>query len=297
MFNDIIIFIQVVETGSFTKAALKLNTTQATVSRRIKELETTLGGALVIRDTRTLDITPLGMDLYHKLKDSELHIKNVIDEIKNQSSGVSGRLRVMLPNVMAYNTISPHIPKFLRDNKGVTLEIFYSSGAIDLMKEPFDIAITPFLPKQQTLLIKKLASINLKLYCAPSYAKKYGIPKTIDELKDHMLIGATLQDYTTVDTVSLVNTITHQETKLSWHSRVFINSAIHGIAMAKSGEIIGSGWEVLVKDDLEAKTLVPVLPDYSLAEVSFYQIKRPNVKSALIDLFSDFIADCFKFTS
>ena len=293
MFNDILIFIQLVEMGSFTKAAQKLNTTQATVSRRMQELERELGLALVTRNTRGLEITPVGMDLYIKLKDSEQHMKNVIDEIKNSNDSAVGRIRVSLASVVAFKLISPYIPKFLRDNPGITLETYYQSHPVDLVKEPFDIAITSELPKQLTTLTKKLATFKLKLFCTPSYAEKYGIPTTVEELKKHQLPGALYGDFTTSKVVNIENEKTGKQYSIEWESRIFLNSGLHSLSMALSGEIICGTWETLIQDELDKGILVPILPDYILSNVSFYQIRRPNVKSKVIDIFCDFIQECF----
>ncbi len=293
MINDILIFLHVVETGSFTKAALKLGTTQATVSRRVQELEKDLGMSLINRSTRALEITNIGTELYNKLRDSEQYIKNVINELKDKNGNTSGKLRVSLGNLVALKIITPYLPQFIRDNPGVTLEVYYQNNEADLIRDHFDLAVTFVLPKQQTTLVKKLCTYKTKLYCAPSYIKKYGEPKTVEELTKHLIPGA-LNINSTISNIEYIrNNLTGEEFTMHDTTRLFANSALHLIEMAVRGEIICWAWNTLVEDELKRHELVPIMPEYSFREVSFYQIRLANIKNPLLDLFSAFIQECF----
>ena len=293
MINDILTFLQVVETGSFTKAATKLNTTQATISRRVQELEKELGLSLVNRNTRALEITRIGHELYSKLRNSELYIQNVINELKSQNGLNSGKLRVSLGNLIALKIITPYLPEFMRDNPGITLEVFYQNNDVDLIKDHFDLAITYILPTQQTTLVKKLHTYKTKLYCAPSYIRKYGEPKTIEDLSQHMFPGA-LNNKSKISTIEHVkHIVTGEELTIHGNARLFTNSSLHLIKMAVCGEIICWAWDFAVADELSRNELVPILPDYNFMDISFYQIRLANVKNPLLDLFCNFIQECF----
>ena len=153
---DLITFIQLVETLSFTKTAAKQNSTQATVSRRIKELEIRLNLSLVRRSTRSIYITDTGQRLYQSLKKQQYELDGLISSLHNEMDNTEGTIKVALPVAIGDKLISPYIGDFLNQNPGINLQVFYQNNPVNLVNDTFDLAIVANLPKQQTTLIKLL---------------------------------------------------------------------------------------------------------------------------------------------
>lgn len=286
-------FIQLVETLSFTKTAALQNTTQATISRRIKELEKSLCLHLVKRDTRNLTITDAGYKLYNGIKKQEDEFNELINELQNDNKQIRGTIKVSLPHAVAYEYISPHIGNFLRENPKINLQVIYQNYDINLVNERIDLAVIANLPKQQTTIIKLLGKFTLQLYCSPKYIERYGEPKSLDELENHIATGWITHDFTMHKNIRAINLKTNEECIIENRKRLMIDSALHSKQIAINGEVIIGSWDCVVKDELIKGNLVKILPDFSFGEIPYYLIRLPNSNSARIDSFIKFLADCF----
>jgi len=293
MFNDIFIFIAIVETGSMIGAAKKLGMSQATVSRRLQSLEDDLGFKLIMRSTRNFELTDIGKILYDGVKDQQEHLNSFIANLSARSKDTAGRLRISLPTVFSYDVISPYIPEFLQNHPEVTLEICYQNRNIDVFKERLDLAIVNYRPSQQTLKMRHLFTTNLHLYCTSKYVAKYGMPKTLDELKKHLHVGILDNELESTDKIELLNMKTGKIIVEGTYSRIFHNNSLHSRPMIMSNEIIGGGWDILFKEELAQGKIEKVLPNYSFGELSFYLIRLHEHNTELIRAFIDFLDECF----
>ena len=140
MMDDFRVFITLVECGNFTKAALKLNVKQSTVTRKIQNLEEEIGFPLIIRSTRHIEITPEGQVLYSKVSNTLNQVSELIKELKFKNSDeLSGDLVISLPYVIGNNFINPFLGDYLRSNPKVSLQIIYRNTFVDLIKDYYDL--------------------------------------------------------------------------------------------------------------------------------------------------------------
>jgi len=294
MFNDISIFMAIVEAGSFSQAAKNLKISQATVSRRLQILEQELRITLVIRNTRNFEISTAGQRLYQSIKDQQLNLHKIIDNLRDEQQQVTGRIRVSLPTVLAYTIISPYLAEFMRQNPGIELEVCYQNIELDLIRDNFDLAIVNYRPKQQTVLIRKIYSVVTSLYCTPSYIKRYGRPVSLAGLNiDHLCVGNINFDLTTdrdIYTVHKSGTVVLYPN----HGKLFTNNALHNKQIALSGHAIAGGWDDLFAAELKSGQLCRVLPDYSFGEITFYLIRLKNHEKSAITTFIKFLDDCIE---
>lgn len=294
MFNDISIFMAIVEAGSFSQAAKNLKISQATVSRRLQILEQELRITLVIRNTRNFEISTAGQRLYQSIKDQQLNLHKIIDNLRDELQQVTGRIRVSLPTVLAYTIISPYLAEFMRQNPGIELEVCYQNIELDLIRDNFDLAIVNYRPKQQTVLIRKIYSVVTSLYCTPSYIKRYGRPVSLAGLNiDHLCVGNINFDLTTdrdIYTVHKSGTVVLYPN----HGKLFTNNALHNKQIALSGHAIAGGWDDLVATELKSGELCKVFPEYSFGEISFYLIRLRNHEKSAITTFIQFLDECIE---
>ena len=294
LINELTTFIQLVESLSFTKTAVKQNTTQATISRRIQELERNLGLQLVKRDTRNITITEAGHKLYAGVKKQENELDNLIHQLHHESRQIEGTIKVSLAHAMGYKLISRHIGEFLRTNPGINLHIFYQNHSFNLVNEQFDLAVVSQIPKQQTTIVKLLCKFNLHLYCTPGYIQKYGQLQCLTDLQHHKCTGWIQNDFTLLKQFRAKNIFTNEETIIdNINSRLMINSAIHAQELARDGELIVGAWDYIVQEDLNSGTLIKLLPEYTFGELPYYLIRLPNSKNAINNLFAQFIENLF----
>lgn len=193
--NDLLIFAQVADTGSFSRAAERLDLPKSTVSRRISALEDRLGERLMLRTTRRLTLTELGEHLLD-------HARQIADEVdavralaEHRQARPSGRLRVSLPSDFANLLLTEMLADFIAHYPEVTLELDLSPRRVDLLGEGFDLAVrTGELPDDSLLAARRLAVFPIGLYAAPGYLQRQGRPLTPDDLSRHRLLALLSRD-------------------------------------------------------------------------------------------------------
>jgi len=184
--NDLLLFARIVESGSFTRAAERVNLPKSTVSRRLAQLETTLGERLLQRTTRKLVVTEFGASLYE-------HARRLADEVdaagalaQHRQGEPSGKLRISAPGDFANSGLNEVIARFLERYPAVKLELDLTPRRVDLVAENFDIAIRMGdLGDDATLSARPITLEQPGLYAAPSYLARHGIPEHPDDLVDH----------------------------------------------------------------------------------------------------------------
>lgn len=294
-YDDLFLFAKVVEVRSFVHTSKLLNTTHTTVSRRIKALEEQLGVTLIKFDTRNFEVTEIGQQVYDLIKNEAYSLDERINEIVKHQKEPTGLIKVQLPVVMFKNLITPEVPKFLRKYKKIRLAICYQNGEIDLVKDGFDLAIINHIPKQQSVKIKNVFNSSLKLYCTRAYADKYGVPKSIEELSNHLITGFMMADKTIPNNCVLTNIKTQQETIVSMPNRIVLNNADHVTQLLLSNEVICGIYNAgNTFSECKDTEIVPVLPDYAMLNMNFYMIRHPQTNDHKVQLFSDFLENCLK---
>lgn len=192
--NDLILFAQVMETGSFSRAAERTGLPKSTLSRRITTLETKLGERLLTRSTRRLAITEFGERILE-------HARRLLEETEAASAmalhrqGVPrGVLRVSMPPDFVELDLTPFLLQFAASYPEVRLELDLSPRRVDLLAERFDLAVrvASRLPDDTTLVARKLCELENGLYASPAYLARYGVPEKPQNLLEHVglrLIG------------------------------------------------------------------------------------------------------------
>ena len=187
--NDLLLFARIVEAGSFSMAAQRLDLPKSTVSRRIALLEGRLGERLLQRTTRRLMLTEFGASLLE-------HARRVADEVEaagamaqHRQAEPSGKLRVSMPHDFANFGMSPLLARFMERYPAVSLELDLSPRRVDLVAENFDVAIRMGeLPVDSTLNARRVVINKLSLFASPGYLALRGIPEHPDDLAKHDLL-------------------------------------------------------------------------------------------------------------
>ncbi|MCE0464087.1 LysR family transcriptional regulator [Pseudomonas uvaldensis] len=184
-FEEMRIFAQVMESGSFTAAADKLGLSKQFVSRKLMELEQRLGVRLLNRSTRRLDVTPLGQRYYEAALRLLSEIEQVEQGISGQTSEPRGTLRVSAPLSFAVAHLGSLLPLFLQRYRDVSVEVDLSDRSVDLLGEGYDLALRIGVLEDSTLIARRIASIE-RIFCAsPAYLAKHGHPTRPEDLGGH----------------------------------------------------------------------------------------------------------------
>ena len=260
--NDLLLFARIVEAGSFSLAAQRLDLPKSTVSRRISLLEASLGERLLQRTTRRLMLTEFGTSLLE-------HARKVADEVEaagalaqHRQAAPSGKLRISVPHDFANVGMTELIARFAERYPAVSLELDLSPRRVDLVAENFDIAIRMGdLPEDSTLAARRVALERMGLYAAPSYIARRGLPEHPDDLLQHDLLCILSRSGGPAPWVL-------QRGKVEWkrelRARLTANSPELLARIASSGMGIAASSDLFVASYLQKGELVRVLPEWEM---------------------------------
>lgn len=186
--EEIVAFLRVAETGSFTAAGERLGLPKSTVSRRVARLEAKLGVQLVHRTTRSLALTEAG-NLFHEQASRALAaLEEAAHVARAGRESPRGHLRLTAPYDVGAGSLAPLVAAFTRQHPEVTVEVILTDSTLDLVAEGIDLALrgAAVLP-DSSLVGRKLASLEFWLVASPAYLKQRGTPRSPAELRNHDL--------------------------------------------------------------------------------------------------------------
>lgn len=182
------LFIRVVETGSFSKAAQEFGITQPTATKAVAATEQRLGARLLHRSTRGVTPTEVGALYYDKCK----LIAREIDEADNLAtllqSRVGGTLRVSTSVAFGRRAMVPLVLRYMREHPDVAVDLSFDDRYVNLVEQGIDIAIRMGRLADSTLGARYLGSNPWLMVAAPAYLKQHGTPRRTADLKRHACV-------------------------------------------------------------------------------------------------------------
>jgi DNA-binding transcriptional LysR family regulator len=178
-------FVRVVEAGSISGAADRMDVAKSAVSRRLKELEQHLGVELFHRTTRRMNLTETGHSFYQQ---SVRILQDILEAELATSQAhrtIKGRLRVAAPQSFGLMHLGPAINDFCKQHPNIEFDLDFNDREVDLMQEGFDLAIRIARLADSSLIARRLASMQSVLCASPEYLKRMGTPKTPHDLIQH----------------------------------------------------------------------------------------------------------------
>jgi DNA-binding transcriptional LysR family regulator len=268
--GDLLLFARIVECGSFSLAAERVQLPKSTVSRRITLLEGKLGERLLQRTTRKLVLTEFGASLLE-------HAQKVADETEaagalaqHRQVAPSGLLRVSMPADFANVAVSAVLARFMDSYPAISLELDLSPRRVDLVAAGFDLAIRMgTLPDDATLAARRITFSSLALYASPRYTNLRGLPEHPDDLFKHDLLSLPPRVNGLIRW-SLLRGKTAWERDLP--VRLLANSPELLVRMASTGIGIGASTEAIARPYLQRGELVRVLPEWAFPQVTGWAV-------------------------
>ncbi|CAN0626136.1 Transcriptional regulator [Burkholderia multivorans] len=181
-------FAAVVESGSFSAAARRLDVGQPAVSKSIAQLEERLGARLLLRSTRGLTTTDAGQLFYEHAKRAIAEAEEAEQAARQSSDSLSGRLRVSAAVTFARLHILPALRRFLDRHPRLEIDIVLDDRNIDLLEEGMDVALRMGALEDSAMTARRIARSPRLVVGTPGYFAEAGIPKTPAELSGHQAI-------------------------------------------------------------------------------------------------------------
>lgn len=189
--NDTLVFVKVVELGSFTAAAGTLHLPKTTVSRKVQELEERLGAQLLHRTTRKLGLTEAGNIYFAHCQ----HIARDLDEAESAvgqlQSGPRGWLRVTATYPHGNIWLAPLLSEFHARYPEVRVELLLSNDNLDIIAGEIDVAMRVGTLADSNLAARRLSVFRTAVYATPGYIERFGEPLHPDDLIHHRALAQT----------------------------------------------------------------------------------------------------------
>jgi DNA-binding transcriptional LysR family regulator len=186
--NEIVIFVKIVEVGSFIGAARALDMPKSTISAKLTSLEKRLGVTLIRRTTRKLHITDGGEAYYNQCLKALAQIMAAEEQVTQNQSAPHGQLRLTAPVELGAAILPPVIEEFSRIYPDVNLDIILTDRAVDLVEEGIDIGIRAGHLRDSSLISKRLGTIYFAPFASAKYLRRNKEPKTPKDLEGHCVI-------------------------------------------------------------------------------------------------------------
>lgn len=184
--SDLLLFARVVDEGSFSRAADKLDMPKSTLSRRLSALEAQLGERLLLRTTRKLSVTDFGQAVLTHARQVNAEVEAALALTQHRQAQPSGRLRMSVPGDFASEVLSQMLADFAQRYPAISLEVDVSPRRVDLIGENFDLAIrVGDLPDDASLAARRITTLETGLYASPGYLRQHGAPHEPEALMEH----------------------------------------------------------------------------------------------------------------
>lgn len=170
--NQILVFIRVVDAGSFTKAADLLKQPKSRISRRLAALEKSLGTQLIYRTTRQMQLTETGREYYRKCSPLIQDLEGANNSMTTRTENLQGVLRITAPEDYGKFHLAILVDEFLKRNPKIKIEMILSSSYLDLVKESIDIAFRIGHLRDAAMKAKKIGSVASIVVASPSFLEK-----------------------------------------------------------------------------------------------------------------------------
>lgn len=187
--EELKVFVSVVESGSFSRAAEQLHMANSAVSRTIKKLENKLGVALLTRTTRHLALTQEGERYFRRVQGFLQEMTSAENDLIESRYAPKGLLRVDAATPVILHLLMPMIKPFRERYPDVTLSLISSESFINLIERKVDVAIRAGNLTDSTLRARLLFISYRKLVASPEYLEKRGTPHTVTDLERHECLG------------------------------------------------------------------------------------------------------------
>ena len=181
-------FVYVVETGSFSAAARRLNIGQPAVSKTIAQLETRLAVRLLLRSTRGLTPTEAGLAFFDRAKRAIEEADEADNAARGAASGLTGNLRICAAVTFGRLHIVPHLGPFLEQNPELNIDLMLDDRNINLVEEGVDVALRMGALSDSGLTARKIAERRRMVLGTPQYFEKHGKPACPADLSKHQAV-------------------------------------------------------------------------------------------------------------
>jgi DNA-binding transcriptional LysR family regulator len=287
--NLLMLFLDIVNSGSISQTAARLHVPKATLSRKLRALEQQIGAVVLKRGPHRLEVTEVGRALLQRCERIAAEVEDASLVASEMQSKLSGTMRISIPFGLSNTWISRALARFALRYPDVKLTVHVTNRWVDVSEEPYDVAIHIGKIRNENLPIRRLVELPRGFYASPSYCQREGVPQSPEDLLHH-------------DCIPLESQLTDGLWTFGAADRGQINPRMitTDIMVAREMAICGLGVAILThavsESDMAAGRLVRVLPAWEIPPVvvaaMFLERRHMPVRiRAFIDLMAQALRD------
>ncbi|MFC5461098.1 LysR family transcriptional regulator [Massilia niabensis] len=291
-FQAMEVFVQVVDTGSFTRTAELLNLPKASVSTLVQALEASLSAKLLHRTTRQVTVTSDGAAYYERCVRILSDVREAEESLSRMRVNPSGRLRVGTPTGLSSEILVPALPAFFERYPDITLELDSTDRPVDLVEEGVDCAIRGGPLFDTSLIARRVGIIHFVTAAAPSYLARFGVPQHPDDLARHRCVN-----YFSAKTGKVHDWDFNRDgerIEVPMPGVIALNDSNAYVQAGLAGLGIIQMTDYLLTKHVEAGRMVPVLPDWVSDPLPVHIVYPQNRHmSAKVRVFVEWVSELF----
>jgi DNA-binding transcriptional LysR family regulator len=288
--NDTLVFLKVVEAGSFIAAARALRLPKTTVSRKVQNLELRLGAQLLHRTTRKLGLTEAGYVYYENCQRIARELEEAESAVAQLQGGPRGWLRITAPYSLGIERIAPLLREFRSRHPELKVEMLLSNESLDLIDRELDVALRIGDLPDSGLIARPLARLRTGVFASPAYIERHGEPRHPDELIGHHALGMQKMSRNGQYYWPLGDGTTMAEYRIDPILVANDPAGLRSALLAGEGLMLAS--DIMVKSYAEGGCVRRVLPEWSGPEVPLSAVfPRGRVISPKVRAFVDFMVE------
>uniref|UniRef100_C5CVR4 Transcriptional regulator, LysR family n=1 Tax=Variovorax paradoxus (strain S110) TaxID=543728 RepID=C5CVR4_VARPS len=262
-------FVRVVETGSFSKAALEFHTTQPTVTKQVAATEARLKVRLLNRNTRGVSLTEPGALYYEKCKNIVREAEEAESIVRLRQNQAQGLLRIGTSVAFGRRVVVPLALEYMRRHPQVQLDLSFEDRYVDLIAQGIDVAIRMGKLADSSLGARYLGTNPWAMVAAPGYLKKHGTPKRAQDLSAHV---ALIYSSVVGDEFWRMHTPKGDPVTVPVSGRFRSNNLSAVLAAARDGLGIALMPRYVASESLASGKVLEVLGDHKLPEQEIHAV-------------------------
>lgn len=285
------VFVQVVDSGGFTKAAESMQMPKATVSTLIRNLESALGAKLLNRTTRQVSVTADGAAYYERCLRILADVKDTEESLSHTKASPTGRLRIDIPTGLVHILI-PALSDFFQKYPGLRVDVGCGDRPVELIEEGVDCAVRGGELADSTLIGRRVGIVGFVTCAAPSYLQKFGRPTHPSELTSHQCVN-----YFSSKTGRIFDWDFNKDgerIQLALTGPIAVNNADAYLTAALSGQGIAQLSTLATRDYFKTGQLEIILADWRPDSFPLHVVYPQNRHlSAKVRVFVEWVAELF----
>ncbi len=287
-FADLAAFVRVAQAQSFSRAARALDTTKATISKRLARLEARLNVQLLLRTTRHVELTEAGKSLLESATQILADVEAAESTVKSMAALPAGSLRVNTSNSFGSMHIAPITPEFLELYPRIELDLCFDDQFVDLVAGGWDVVVRVSRSSDVLASARRLARDRFVVVGSNAYFAKRGVPRTPTDLTEHVLLRYTSSPAMhrwRFDVGGKEVVLPTTPNFSSNNGGALVLAALAGVGLSRVPGFV-------VADHVRSGTLIEVLADFSRTEFTIDAIYPSGQRAtAKVRAFIDFLAE------